>query len=307
MTMDTYDDITKKHMLTVENMGILEGEIDISKQELKEISQELGMTDDGWNYVMQESTERIRLAQSHLKHKSYRQCLKSAQDALLLNPYILGARGLQAKAYLLLAINEEDDSYLGRAKKQAQITLEKEPRDKNALEVIATVSSKTRLSNKEKKKNPNKKLAIILGIIIVALIGFVGVFFIANNAASEESNSQIENIEMQLESGFERLEKVMSGIEGSLSESEKDKEDLKAILSFKSALDKDIELKDKYDIEMDLLNLLTSVVYRKNLESDAQLWKDLKVELEGAENRIKTERKNYNDAILNSGLNLEKL
>ena len=122
--MDTYDDITQKHMLSVKEMGILEGEIDITKKELKEISQELGMTDDGWDYVMREAEEKLTLAKSHMQHKSYRECLKTAQEALLLNPYILGARGLQAKSYLLIALNEEDGEFLKKAKKQAEVTLD---------------------------------------------------------------------------------------------------------------------------------------------------------------------------------------
>jgi hypothetical protein len=305
--METYDDITRKHMLTVKQMGILEGEIDITKTELKEISQELGMTDEGWNYVMQEAEKRIVLAESHLKHKSYRECLQTAQDALLLNPYILGARGLQAKAYLLLAINEEDDNFLEKAKTQAKVTLKKESQDKNALEVMSSVSSKHRLSNMDKKKNPNKKLAIILGIVIIALIGFVGVFFIANNAAAEESNSQIENVEKQLESAFEKQTSLIPKVKALLTDSDEDTKDLVNLNSLEAQIVKAEDIKELYDLHSDLGALLSGVIYRKSLENDSKTLNDLRVLLEGAENRIKTERKNYNDAILSSGLKLEKL
>lgn len=303
--METYDEITQKHMLSVKEMGILEGEIDISKQELKEISQELGMTEEGWNYVMKEAQEKIVLAQSHLKHKSYRACLRAAQDALLLNPYIHGARGLQAKAYLLIAINEDDDSFLLKAKKQAQVTLEKESKDKNALEVMGTVSVKGQIVNAENKKNPNKKLALIMGIVVIALIGFLGVYFVANNLETEQSSSKVENVEKQLESGFERLENASSIIEGKLSASDENQEDLAAIQEIRNQLEKELSLKEKYDLEVKLLNILTKIVYSQDLEDND--WNELKVKLEGAENRIKTERKNYNDAILDSGLKIEKL
>lgn len=307
--MDTYDEITQKHMLSVKEMGILEGEIDINKQELKEISQELGMTDEGWDYVMNEAQKKIVLAQSHLKHKSYRECLKSAQEALLLDPYILGARGLQAKAYLLIALNEEDDDFLKKAKQQALVTLEKESTDKNALEVMATVSSKGRLLNIDKKKNPNKKLAVILGIVVIALIGFVGVYFLANSAEEEKSNSQIENVEKQLESGFEKqlalIPKVTALIKG--SDAEQDKKDIVKLQEYEIKLAKALTLKEKYDLHIELNNLLSSIIYRKSMENESSALDDLRVLLEGAENRIKTERKNYNDAILSSGLKIEKL
>ncbi|CAG5086626.1 LemA family protein [Parvicella tangerina] len=305
--MDTFDEIIQKHMLSVKQMGILEGEIDISKEELKEISQDLGMTADDWEQVMKEADERLALAQSHMQHKSYRECLKTAQDALLLNPYILGARGLQAKSYLLLAINEEDDSYLDQAKSQAQITLDKEPKDKNALEVMATVSSKTRLSNMDKKKNPNKKLALILGVLIVALIGFVGIYFIAGSSAEEQSNSKLENVEKQLESAFEKQEALVPKVKALLSESDEDQKKRDELDYVLSELDDDLSLKDRYDLQVQLGGILSEIIYSKSMNTDSKTLDDLRVLLEGAENRIKTERKHYNDAITTNGLKTEKL
>lgn len=305
--METYDEITQQHMLSVKEMGILEGEIDISKQELKEISQELGMTDEGWDYVMKEAEQKIVLAKSHLKHKSYRECLKAAQDALLLNPYILGARGLQAKAYLLIAINEEDDSFLKKARKQAQVTLEKESTDKNALEVMGTVSVKGQIINAENKKNPNKKLALILGIVVIALVGFVGVYFIANSAETEKSNSQIENVEKQLESAFENQESLIPKVEGVLENSDKDISDDNIIKELKSKINDADNLKDQYDLHIELGDHLAGIVYRKSNEKESKLLNDLRVLLEEAQTKITTERKHYNDAILESGLKIEKL
>lgn len=306
--METYDEITQKHMLTVKQMGILEGEIDITKSELKEISQDLGMSDEGWDYVMKEADKKIVLAESHLKHKSYRECISTADDALLLNPYILGARGLKAKAYLLLAINEEDDSYLERAERQAKLTLDKESNDNNAIEVMATVSSKNRLINKDKKANPNKKVFLILGIVIVALIGFLSVYYIADNTESNSSNSQIENVEKQLNSAFEKQNAIIPKVEAILGDSEKDLTDAQKLEELKELLEKEnLSIKEKYNLEIELGELLSSVVYRKSNENETQLLNDIRVLLEGAENRIKTERKNYNDAILSTGVKIEKL
>ncbi len=305
--MDTYDDITQKHMLSVKQMGILEGEIDISKEELKEISLELGMTDEGWDYVMREADEKLSLARSHMQHKSYRECLKTAQDALLLNPYINGARGLQAKSYLLLAINEEDDSYLRRAKQQAEVTLDKEPNDKNALEVMSSVSSKTRLANRDKKKNPNKKLAIILGIIVAGLIFFAGVYFIMNDAATEESTGQLENIEKQMESAFETQEALIPKVQAILTDNEKDQSNDLAIKELKVKIQDASELKEQYELHTELGDLLSGIVYRKSNENPSDLLNDLRVLLEEAQTKIKTERKHYNDAIQEGGLKTDKL
>lgn len=303
--MDTYDDITKKHMLTVKEMGILEDEIDISKDELKSISQELGMTEEGWNYVMQEADKKIELAQSHLKYKSYRECILTSEEALLLNPYIKGARGLKAKAFLLLAINEEDDSYLSQAEEQAKITLKKESRDKNALEVLATVSSKRSISLKEHKSNPNRKLILLSGVLLMIVLVGIGSYLFFNQGAT---NSEIENVEHQLSSAFEKQEALIPKVEALLGSGSTDTEDQIQLAAIKEKLtNTDLSLHDRYALEVELGELLSSIVYRKSNEQESTLLNDLRVLLEGAENRIKTERKNYNDAIVKFNSSTEKL
>lgn len=305
--MDSYDEITQRHMATVKEMGILEGEIDISMNDLKEISTDLGMTEDGWNYVMNEANQKLALAESHFKHKSYRECILASEDALLLNPYIKGARGIKSKAYLLLAINEEDDSYLERAKKQAQLTLNKESQDRNAIEVMATVSSKQSISIKDKKNNPNKKLILILGVVMVFLLGIVGIYFISNGSESVKSNSKIENIEIQMTSAFEKQEALIPKVEAFLTNDPKDVEDQGKLNDIKTALENEMSLKEKYELEISLNEILSSIIYRKSSQEESTVLSDLRVLLEGAENRIKTERKNYNDAITNLNGDFEKL
>jgi hypothetical protein len=309
--MESYDDITKKHMLTVKEMGILEDEIDINAKDLKDISTELGMTEDGWNYVMKLANEKLVLAESHFRLKSYRDCILATEEAQLLNPFIRGARGQKAKAFLMLAIHEEDDSYLEKAEKQAKITLDKESNDKNALEVMATLSSKKRLIKKNAVPATNKNLIIVAVVFLFVAVGVVVYMYGGVSGEVTQSKEKIEIVEKQLESAFSKQEALIPKVEALLSESKQDQNSKGQLEELKSKLTKDLTTKEKFDIHLELAGALSTVVYQKSSESESQLLEDLRVLLEGAENRINTERKNYNEAVgdynLKSTKQIEKL
>jgi hypothetical protein len=296
--METYDDITQKHMLTVKEMGILENEIDINYDDLKEISTELGMTEDGWEYVMKLADEKLVLAESHFRMKSYRDCILASEEAQLLNPFIEGARGQKAKAFLLLAIHEEDDSYLEKASTQAKITLDKESNDRNALEVMATLSSKKRLLKKKDVPKTNKTLAILAGCFVLLAAGVV--FYMYGGVSGEvtESKEKVELVEKQLESAFSKQEALIPKVEALLKDSKQDNLNHNHLEELKSELNSgDLTIKEKFVLHKELGEVLSKVVYQKSSEKETQLLEDLRVLLEGAENRINTEKKKYNESI----------
>lgn len=296
--METYDDITQKHMLTVKEMGILENEIDINYDDLKEISTELGMTEDGWDYVIKLANEKLVLAESHFRMKSYRDCLLACEEAQLLNPFINGARGQKAKAFLLLAIHEEDDSYLEKAETQAKITLDKESNDKNALEVMATLSSKKRLLKKKDVPKTNKSLAILAGVFVLVAAGVVLYMYGGVSGEVTASEEKIELVEKQLESAFGKQEALIPKVEALLKDNKEDNLNREYLNEIKSKLNaSDLTIKEKFDLHKDLGSALSKVIYQKSNENESQMLEDLRVLLEGAENRINTERKNYNESI----------
>ena len=294
--MESYDDITTKHMRTVKEMGILEGELDITQQDLKEISTELGMTEEGWQLVLRASREKLVLSESHFKHKSYRECILSAEDAQMLDPFIKGARGIKAKAFLLMAINENDNSYLVKAEKQARVTLEKESNDSNAIEVMATLSSKKRILKDSTEKKTNKSVLYIVAALL--LIGGISWFLFMGSPQANAATEKIENVEKQLESGYEKQLVLIPKVEGLLGGSDEDQESKEALDDLKDLLKNgELTVKEKYELNIELSEELSSVVYRKSSEEDSPLLNDLRVLIEGAQNRINIERKNYNDAL----------
>lgn len=310
--MDTYDEIVQKHMASVKGMGILENEIDLDYNDLKEISTDLGMTEDGWSYVMKLADEKLVLAESLFRMKSYRDCILACEEAQLLNPFIKGARGQKAKAFLLLSIHEEDDSYLERAKAQAKVALDKESNDKNALEVLATLSSKERLLKKKDVPKTNKTLAIVAIVFVIVTAGIVFYMYAGVSGEVSESKEKMELVEKQLESAFNKQEALIPKVEGLLKDSKEDQMNRNHLEEIKMELsNSDLTTKERFDLHKELGGVLSTVVYQKSSESETQLLEDLRVLLEGAENRINVEKKKYNesisDYIQNSPNEIEKL
>jgi hypothetical protein len=295
--METFNEITTKHMATVKGMGILEEDININQNDLKEIAQDLGMTDQGWEMVLQHAKDTLKLAESHFRHKSYRECIQKADDTLLLDPFIKGARGIKAKAYLLLFIHEEDEEYGVMARKQAEVTLAKESNDRNALEVLSTLSSKQRVKKSNRKERNWAKLAIPAIGMVITIVVFSTMF---NGASSQVDNAseKIENLEKELISAFEMQEGLIPKVQGLLKEGNvSDEEKKKTISRIKKSLDNDPGLTTEYALQLELTNVLSAIIYAENSGADTKMLEDLRTTLDGAENRIRTKRKQYNKAI----------
>jgi LemA protein len=297
--MNTYTEIIEQHKHVVKEMGVLEQNLDLSPENLKEISFDLGVTPDDWNFILQEAELKFSLAQQHLSRKSFDSAIETGQEALLLNPYLYAARGIVSKGWLLRALNENDDSLLENAEKQAELTLEKAPQNSAALEVLATVSSKKRVTKKDAIQITNKKL--FLGLAAALLIGGIAVIIytssFANNVSSE-TKSKVEMVEKQLESAFEKQEALIPKVKTLIKGSNNEDNLLNQITKIESNLSKtDVSIEERYEVNNKLNKLLSEIIYDASFNQDSPLLKDIRVLLEGAENRIKTERKNYNEAV----------
>jgi hypothetical protein len=296
--MNTYTEIIEQHKHVVKEMGVLEQNLDLSPENLKEISFDLGVTPDDWNFILQEAELKFSLAQQHLSRKSFDSAIETGQEALLLNPYLHAARGIVSKGWLLRALNENDDSLLENAEKQAELTLEKAPQNNAALEVLATVSSKKRVTKKDAIQITNKKL--FLGLAAALLIGGIAVIIYTSSFANEvssETKSKVEMVEKQLESAFEKQEALIPKVKIVLKGKHDEPQIVNKLNEIEQQIAKDISVNERYQLNEELNKLLSTVIYDASNTSDSKLLEDMRVLLEGAENRLKTERKNYNEAV----------
>jgi len=270
--MNTYTEIIEQHKHVVKEMGVLEQNLDLSPENLKEISFDLGVTPDDWNFILQEAELKFSLAQQHLSRKSFDSAIETGQEALLLNPYLHAARGIVSKGWLLRALNENDDSLLENAEKQAELTLEKAPQNNAALEVLATVSSKKRVTKKDAIQITNKKL--FLGLAAALLIGGIAVIIYTSSFANEvssETKSKVEMVEKQLESAFEKQEALIPKVKIVLKGKHDEPQIVNKLNEIEQQIAKDISVNERYQLNEELNKLLSTVIYDASNTSDSKL------------------------------------
>ena len=178
--------------------------------------------------------------------------------------------------------------------------------------MLATLSSKKRLIKKKHVPQTNKSLAILAGVFVLVAAGII--FYMYGGVTGEvtESKEKIELVEKQLESAFSKQEALIPKVEALFLDNKEDQSKKIYLDEIKSKLNESgLTTKEKFDLHQELGEALSSVVYKKSAENESQLLDDLRVLLEGAENRINTERKNYNESISDynqkSTQHLEKL
>jgi hypothetical protein len=297
--MSEFAEIEEKFKLMVRELGALNDGLAITNDQLKEIASDLGVTDRAWNYFQQKALQNASLVQKQFEYKNYRETIIAAENVLLLNPFLAGVRGWIAKSLLMLGLTEDENIFFPQALNAANRTLKIEPADRLALEVLATLNSKNRVklsANSHTKRN----LILAGGIVLVFTVLLIFLLFSKTSSGQVELAEQnITAAEMQLYSAFEKQEALEPKIRSLLTPAStvQDSTDALQLTHLKQLLSESVELKERYELNLKLTTLLSAVIYRKSLEQPSDLLNDLRVLLEGAENRIKVERKNYNDAI----------
>jgi hypothetical protein len=306
--MNEFAEIEEKFKMMVRELGALQDGLAITIEQLKEIASDLGVTQRAWEYFQQKALDHIPLIQQQFDHKNYRETITAAEQVLLLNPFLTGVRGWIAKALLMLGLTEDETIFFPQARQAANKTLQIEPSDKLAMEVLQTLNSKNSIQLKS-DSHTKRNLLLVGGVMgVFALV--LGLVLFSNSPSGEITLAEqnMAAAEMQLYSAFEKQEALEPKISGLLTPTtnEQDNIDAKKLTELMQLLSQSEGLKERYELNLKLTALLSSVIYRKSVEQPSPVLDDLRVLLEGAENRIKVERKNYNDAITAYNLVAEK-
>ena len=146
----------------------------------------------------------------------------------------------------------------------------------------------------------NKTVVIVLLVIAVLVFWFVGKYnsFVNQNEAITNQWAQVEN---QLQRRFDLIPNVINTVKG-ITKQEKDvfSQLAEARARYAGATTTDQKVVAAGGVESSLGRLLLITENYPDLKS-SQSFRDLTVELEGAENRISVERMKYNDLV--KGLN----
>lgn len=143
----------------------------------------------------------------------------------------------------------------------------------------------------------NKSLIVIIGIVVLLAIYAIGV----NNSLvnlSEEVNASWGDVEIQYQ---RRADLIPNIVETVKAQAIKEQEIFTQIAEARSKLAGATTVQDKIDANAEVSSVLGRLLaitenYPQLQQNEG--FKDLRIELEGTENRIAVARKNYNDEVL---------
>ncbi len=151
----------------------------------------------------------------------------------------------------------------------------------------------------------NKKIIIIVAILVILVLWFVRSYnsFITLNESIDGQWAQVEN---QFQRRFDLIPNLIDTVKG-ITKQEKDvfSQIANARTQYGSAKSIDEKVKAAGAVESSLSKLLFIAESYPDLKS-SQSFQDLAVSLEGTENRLSVERKNYNDLVRSLNIRVKR-
>lgn len=304
----------KQHIRTVvsEAEGDTLEERPLTLDELKELALSMGMREDEWDALQKKAYVHLKLAEDHLKARNFEQAIAEAEQATSINPYIANGNSILAKSYQMLWLEDNEVSAGEKAEYHARKELLTDPNDKVAINVLSAINKKKKIGGKDKKAI--KKYLMIGGGVLAFILMLV---FIFNQGEKSTENAALENqlIEAQ-EDVFAKLDLV----ETAINQRNSMLPDLFAVVegnhSDLSAVNQEIEslrqqIKQasgtkKFKLESQLDKKITEAKRLVEQYGNPDRVERLMIQIEGAENRIAFEKKNYNDAVKSYNILVKK-
>jgi len=314
----------KEEQLAAQIKAIVEaGEIDdtiperaLTLDELKELAVSMGVSEEQWQALLIKAQKHLRLADDHLKAKNYKDSISEGEQAIAINPYLSNCNAILAKAYFTMWLTDNLADTRERATYYAKKELVVDPRDQQAIMILSAINKKTDVLEQDTKSR--KKILIIIGVSLVALILLI--FLLVSWSSSSNKNQQEQNNKSELTQikndliiAEEDVASKFDLVQVAIDQRNNMVPDLfKAVQTPSpeiSALDSTIKSIQNQisstsgDQRMQLESTLDlRIIDAKNLVQkygDASAVEKLLVQIEGSENRIAFEKKNYNSAVKN--------
>lgn len=304
----------KQHIRTVvsEAEGDSLQERPLTLDELKELALSMGMREDEWDALQKKAFVHLKLAEDHLKARNFEQAIKEGEKATSINPYIPNGNSILAKSYQMLWLEDNETSAGEKAEYYARKELLTDPNDKVAINVLSAINKKKKIGGKDKKAI-KKYLMIGGGAVLLVII----LIFLSNMGESSAASAELENqlIEAQ-EDVFAKLDLVETAIGqrnamlpdlfGVVSNQSSDLQKLNSEID---NLQAEIDAKsgqDKFALEAELDEKIGEAKLLVQKYGQPESVERLMIQIEGAENRIAFEKKNYNDAVKSYNILVKK-
>ncbi len=151
----------------------------LQEKELREIGQELGMSDEDWQNLQQNFQDHLHKGKSFAQYKNWEDAIAELEVAESLHPYNTEVLANLAEAYKRRWLAKEGKLDRARAEVLARRLLEVEPTNQTAIRLISSLREHTELKSKKKE---NKASQQWLFWLLVGLLCLGGLFYHLSNA-----------------------------------------------------------------------------------------------------------------------------
>lgn len=269
----------------------------LTLEELKELDLSMGMTDREWDAMMQGAEDSLQMAHNHLRKGNAAEAAAAAESSVAVNPYLAPAYLVLAKAYLQIWQSDGDAAMLSRAELNARECLRLDTNNNEAYSALAQCSSANAAARDGKSKQ-----RLMLALAAAAVLALVLMFWARSCSTSSQSHQELlqqeellQSAEAQLSNTITRRNSLISDLlhHASKPGSKALKADVENLLSQSSGKETGSE---QYYASMAQLSVKLAQISRYVDTSDKAAMLYI-IQMEGAENRIATEKKRYNDAV----------
>ena len=296
----------------------------LTLSEMKELAISMGMTEEQWKNLQAQAIEHLKAADDHLKARNFTESIAEAEKATAINPYIKNGNAVLARSYMMLWLQTHEDEHRDKAEYHARQELKVDPRDQIAVNVLSTIEKKRRILQSD--SNSRKRIFMVIGAIV--LIGIVLFVIMSNMSSSTDQNSNqvqindanYDHVKDQLieaeedvlskwdlvQVAIDQRNNMIPDLFAAISISTKDTEALQETINELQNKIKNAQGEEKFKLENDLNAKIQELKEIARENGDADNIKTLMVQIEGSENRIAYEKKNYNEAVKNYNILVKK-
>jgi len=269
----------------------------LTLDELKEIAFSIGMSESDWQASQRAMQQHLSNGKAHLKNKNWQDAVSELKQAAAINPYHEDTLYSLALSYHELYRQSGKELYKTEAKSAADRALKNEDKklDSAAIALLNEIRH-TETEHKNKRKGILKLASAIIGGVFILFFIFVW----ATSASIKSRANTLNQMQVKVEQAWAQVENVYQRREALIpqivniakSASKYDVTKLDELQKKRQELNSDN--RDAYRNKQDeITKALTDLM--SNMQGNAQTLRDIQIQVEGSENRIRVEWKKYND------------
>lgn len=311
--MENYEEKLAAQVKAIVEAGEIDhtiGERPLTLDELKELAISMGLNEEQWQALLVKAEKHLKLADDHLSARNFDEAISEGEQAIAINPYLTNCNAILAKAYMMKWMQNHDPETRKKAEYYARKELVVDPKDQQAVMVLSTINKKAAVLEQDSGAR-KKMIYVIIGVVVlVILIAFFLVSRSVNSEkelqdnaltavknelieAEEDVASKLDLVQVAIDQRNSMLPDLFSAVQTSPAE-----------LMILDSTIKDLQLKiasadgeEKFQLENSLDKKVDEAKNIVKKYGDASVTEKLLIQIEGSENRIAFEKKNYNDAV----------